>query len=227
MGDHVSACDRFVAVTAALVALSVSAGCGLLPDTYVFEPEDLEQIAAQVNAASGEDAVAQATQLLEAQGYPVRTSPTWVFNGGAGIPGQTAAVYLYANEYLLFAGPVAGEQWSMGPYFGADIYDYVLYGDLLAYSADDLNPPSLGPGDDVFLGTGYALQYRTTGGVWIMEYGRGLLPAELYSSAFASEYPLAQNLFLFGTGSFVTSFIRNYVYEAIGLPGGIFSLFGM
>lgn len=200
-----------------------------MPGTYVFEPADLEEIASQVNASSGEEAVRQVSDLLIARGYPVKTDTDieWVFNDGSGARGQVATLYLGATEYLLIAGAGGGEQWILGPYTTVEIHDYVLYGDLMAYAAGELNPPVLGPGDREVLAALQTQQYRTTNGVWLLEYGRGVIPAELYPAAFASDYPLLQSLVMYAGQSFVTAFVRNWVYEAMGLPGGMFSMLGM
>ncbi|HPD30242.1 MAG TPA: hypothetical protein PLL20_09625 [Phycisphaerae bacterium] len=209
------------------LAGALAAGCGFLPRGYVFDPSDLEEIVDQITATSGEDAVQQVHDALLDRGYPVATEPNWVINSGRGVPGQVAAFYLYANEYLVVAGVNPGAQWSMAPGLGFEVHDYVLFGDLTAYAAGELNPPTLGPGDSLSLGPFESRQFRTDTGVWMLEYGRGLLPTDLYPEAFAGEFALAQNAILYASGSFVTSFIRNWVYEQIGLPGGIFSLYGL
>jgi C-8 sterol isomerase len=227
MGDDVfHRCTRLLWLTALGLIPVLSFGCGILPGTYVFDTEDLQEIASEVNATSGEEAVQQVEQALTARGYPIRTNPTWAINTSPGIPGQTAALYLYADEYLLVAGANSGAQWSMGSFVSVNIYDYVLYGDLQAYAADQLNPPVLGPGDEVTLFSGQALEYRTTNGVWVMEYGRGILPADLYPGAFASPFGFAQDAVLYAGGSFITSFIRNWVYTVMGIPNSIYSLLG-
>ncbi len=219
-------CSRRLAWVPVAAAFALSAGCGYFPG-YVFDPADLEQIVGQVDAATGEEAVDQVQQALEAQGYPVAGEPTWVFNSSAGLPGQTAALYVSANEYLLLGAVNGNTQWSLGPYPGLDVYDYVLFGDLTAYQAGDLNPPVLGPGESFLLPGGNLRQYRTTDGVFVLEYGRGLLPGDLYADAFVSQFPLAQGFVVYTSGSFVTSFIRNWVYEQIGLPPSVFGLFGL
>ncbi len=227
MGDDVFDCSRRPLRLATIVLIPLLwAGCGILPGSYVFEPDELEEIAGQVQAANGEDAVQQVQQELTARGYPIRTDLSWAINAGPGIPGQTAALYLYANEYLLVAGANTGVQWGMGPYVTASIYDYVLFGDLQAYTAEELNPPVLGPGGSVALPAGQSLSYRTTDGVWVMEYGRGVLPADLYPGAFAAPYGIVQDVIVSTGGSFLTSLIRNTVYELLGVPGNIFSLLG-
>jgi hypothetical protein len=208
------------------VACVLQAGCGYFPG-YVLDPADLEEIVGQVDAATGEEAVDQVQQALEAQGYPVVSEPTWVFNSGSGLSGQTAALYVSANEYLLLGAVNGNTEWSLGPYPGLDVYDYVLFGDLSVYQAQDLNPPVLGASESFLLTGGAARQYRTTDGVFVLEYGRGLLPGDLYADAFVSRFPLAQGFIVYTSGSFVTSFIRNWVYEQIGLPGGLFALAGM
>ncbi len=227
MGDHVFNSRKRVGW---LIVLSVSvlgAGCGLLPRGYVFDPGELEEIAGQITATSGDDAVQQVHDALLTRGYPVATEPTWVLNSGAGVPGQVAALYLYANEYVLVAGATSGNQWSMGPNAGFDVYDYVLYGDLSGYVAGELDPPILGPGDSTWLGPAQSRQFRTETGVWVLEYGRGLLPTDLYPGAFAGEFAFAQNAILYASGSFVTSFIRNWVYESMGLPTSWLSMLSM
>ena len=227
MGDDVFHCRNRVSWLAAIILIpALLAGCGVLPGSYVFDPEELEEIAGQVNATSGEDAVQQVQQELTARGLPIRTNLSWAINTGPGVPGQTAALYLYADEYLLVAGANSGAEWSLGSYVAADIYDYVLFGDLQAYTVGELSPPVLGPGDSVLLPVGQSLAYRTTNGVWVMEYGRGVLPADLYTGAFAAPYGIVQDLVVSTGGSFLTSLIRYWVYDALGIPVGIFSLLG-
>ncbi|MGQ9651381.1 MAG: hypothetical protein ACUVXJ_14835 [Phycisphaerae bacterium] len=206
---------------------ALAAGCGFMPGGYQFDPSELEEIVGQITATSGEDAVQQVHDALLNQGYPVATELNWVINSGAGVPGQVAAFYLYANEYLVVAGATPGAQWSMAPGLGFEVHDYVLFGDLTAYAAGELNPPILGPGNSVSLGPFESRQFRTDAGVWVLEYGRGLLPTDLYPSAFAREFAIAQNAILYASGSFVTSFIRNWVYESMGLPTSWLAMLGM
>jgi hypothetical protein len=227
MGDDVFDCSgRLLRLAALVLAPLFWAGCGILPGSYVFDPADLEEIAGQVDATNGEDAVEQVEHLLTLRGYPIRSDPTWAINSGPGIPGQTAALYLYANEYLVVAGANSGVQWSLGPYVAVDIHDYVLYGDLTAYAADELNPPVLGQGDSVALLSGQSLSYRTTNGAWIMEYGRGILPVDLYTGAFAAPYGFVQDAVVSTGAGFITSLIRNWVYDIIGVPSNVFSMLG-
>ena len=225
-GDDVVNCSRHLAWVLVALGFALAAGCGILPG-YVFEPSDLEEIVGQVDATSGEEAIDQVQQALLAQGYPVVSEPSWVLNSGSGLPGQTAALYVYAREYLVVAAVNANTQWSMASDLGFDVYDYVLYGDLSAYSAGELDPPVLGPGDSYSLTGGDAREFRTTDGVYVLEYGRGLLPADLYADAFVSQFPLAQGFTVYTSSSYVSSLIRKWVYEAVGLPNNIFAQYGL
>jgi hypothetical protein len=40
------------------LVFALLAGCGILPGTYAFDPAELEEIASQVNATSGEEGLA-------------------------------------------------------------------------------------------------------------------------------------------------------------------------
>jgi hypothetical protein len=228
MGDDVfTRCRRAFLVVMLFAIPALLIGCGFLPGDYTFDPAVLDEIVGQVNASSGEQAVQQVQDGLIAHGYPIRTQLVWSFNTGPGVPGQAAALYVDANEYLLVAQANPSAQWTMGPSVSVDIYDYTLFGDFSAYVAGDLNPPVLGPGGSVLLSSGETLQYRTANGVWLLEYGRGLIPADLYQVALAPNFAIAQNVFVYASGSFVTNFIRNWVYETMGVPGGIYSLLGL
>lgn len=227
MGDDVFKSRNCAGWAVVFLTGALAAGCGFLPRGYVFDPSDLEEIVGQITATSGEDAVQQVHDALLDRGYPVVPELNWVINSGRGVPGQVGALYLYANEYLVVAGATGGTEWSMAPSAGFDVYDYVLFGDLTAYTAGELNPPILGPGDSVSLGPFESRQFRTDTGVWVLEYGRGLLPTDLYPEAFAGEFALAQNAILYASGSFVTSFVRNWVYESMGLPTSWLSMLGM
>jgi hypothetical protein len=155
---------------------------------------------------------------------PVAGELDWLFNTGQGVSGQVAALYVHPNEYLIFGGVPAVASWSMGPFLDLQVWDFVLFGDLNAYQAGELNPPLLGPGDQAILPTGDIKNYQTASGVWVMEYGRGLYPETLYAGSFASDFPIAEGLVVYATSSFVNTFIRNFVTDALGLPPGLSSL---
>jgi hypothetical protein len=207
--------------------VAMLAGCGLLPGSYAFDPADLAEIAGQVNATSGEEAVDQAYQALKARGLPVAGELNWLFNTDQGMPTQVAALYVRPNEYLIFGAAPAVAGWSMGPFLDLQVWDFVLFGDLNAYQAGELNPPLLGPGDQAILPAGDVKNYQTTSGVWVLEYGRGLYPETLYAGSFASDFPIAEGVVVYTASTFINSLIRNFVSDAFGLPPGLSSLFGL
>jgi hypothetical protein len=207
-------------VMVCLAAGLLTGGCGFLPGGYAFDPAELAEIAGEVNASSGDDAVAQVHQALLDRGLPVASQLNWSFNSGSGLSGQIAPLYVRPREYLLLAAVPATSHWQTGEFIQVDIRDFVVFGELNASELGQIDPLAVGAGEQVFVPAGDLRDCQTTNGAWVMEYGRGLYPADLYAVAFTSNLPIAQSMVVYVTNNIVTMFIRNMVSDAMGLPPG-------
>jgi len=220
---------RWVFGAVLLVATTLCLGCGSVVESSKLDPEVLKQAAQQGAGLSGEEKLDQVQAAL-ADAYPTvipREGRAWTLNDAEGAAGQVAVLYNSSWEYLIFVGSPVSADWSLGPYPGAEIRDFVLDGTMQCYVEGEFTFSDLGPGQEALLTSGETRSYRTSDGTWLLEYGRGNIPATLYADMLAPD-PIASSLAT-GAGylgiSVVNELIRNFISEWMGL-GGLTGLSG-
>ena len=83
------------------------------------------------------------------------------------------------SEYVFLFGSPIGTDGFSGRY-PVDIFDFVLAGEMWAYGDDDFAERQVfRPGDVAHLPRGRAKGYRLPDAAWMLEYGRGVIPAML------------------------------------------------
>ena len=169
-------------------------GCGFdISNDYIFDSDVLEQIVLDIVGQDTNDVDALFDQVLEAlrAQYPdhIASELTWSVNDYEGVPGQIAVLYNSVTEYLIFAGSPTSIEWLLGPYDSIEIRDFILDGQLCRFGEEQFQTECYDPGERVELGILTLMHYYIPEGetVWMLEYGRGILPSTLYSEAFAAD----------------------------------------
>jgi len=146
----------------------------------VFDPDRLHEIARGVVGLPAREAVDEVVRRV-AEAYPghVDPKPHWIFNVAAGATGVMAVLHGSLSEYLIvFGSPVGTEAYS-GRYL-LDIHDFVLCGQMWTYTQDEVIARVVtGPGERALLPRGQAKGFRILEDTWMLEYGRGIIPASL------------------------------------------------
>jgi C-8 sterol isomerase len=113
--------------------------------------------------------------------YPghIERRPTWFLNLAGGALGVMTLLHGSLSEYVfLFGSPIGTEGFS-GRY-PVEIFDFVLAGEMWTFGEDDVAERQVfRPGDVAHLPRGRAKGYRLPDAAWMLEYGRGVIPAML------------------------------------------------
>jgi len=212
------------------------AGCGLVSNEDVFDPEVLDAIVQdQVNSGLQGAELADAVQraVVGQYGTIVASDQNWILNEDDGAKGQVSVLYSSAWEYLLLVRfNLVPVEWNVGSP-DVEIWDFVLDGKLLVYAdGGTVQTTSYAPGEAVIqprLAVGavpdtYRVEQQ---GTWLLEYGRGIIPNSLYDAALPDQNAVAAGL-LFSElpVSIANEFIRNLVNKALGVETYSFGGFG-
>ena len=157
--------------------------------SYIFDPEELHQAArAGVDRGTTEEKLAAVVADLDRR-YPGRicTTQDWMFNTANGAMGQLTLLYGSLTEYIILFGTPIGTEGHSGRYF-ADVYDFMIDGEMWTYYAGDVEKTVFKPGDAALLERRQAKGYNVPRRAWMLEYARGCIPAMLPSG-------LADNFF--------------------------------
>jgi len=147
---------------------------------YLFDPHVLHETSRKYLGLPHEDMVHGITAEL-ARAYPrhIETRENWVFNLAGGCKGIMTLLHASLSEYLLIYGTPIGSGGFSGRYL-MDVYDFMLSGELATYTPDSFRAPATyRAGDLAFLKRWQVKCFTLTPGSWMLEYGRGFIPASL------------------------------------------------
>lgn len=147
---------------------------------YRFSPEPLQRCAAEGVGKPINQAIDNVYQVLQ-RTYPtqIRKPPSrWMFNNAGGAMGQMRLLYASLHEYLLIFGTPIGTEGHSGRY-RSEVWDFMLAGEMWCYEEGQVERQVYRPGDTAYLGAGSAKGYRVPDSAWMLEYGRGRIPAML------------------------------------------------
>ncbi len=171
---------RGLAVVAgsALLLRSVSTRAlkrGAASDRYVFDPEELQEIA---NTGAGLP-IAERWEAIHqelSRRYPGKIAPEvrWTFNSAGNVVCQIAIVYGSPTEYVAFFGTPLGATGFSGRYGHADVWDLMVDGRMITCTPGQFEPTEYGPGDPAYLPKGTSKIVSYVGSTWMIDYGRGL-----------------------------------------------------
>ena len=109
----------------------------------------------------------------------IETRQDWVFNLAAGATGMMTVLHGSITEYLILFGSSIGTEGFSGRYH-LDIWDWVITGEMWTYTEEAFAERVITrPGEGAKLARGSAKGYRIKEGTWMLEYGRGFMPASL------------------------------------------------
>ncbi len=146
--------------------------------SYLFDPKLLHDIARRHVGLPHEKMVRGITAEL-ARLYPghVETRENWLFNLAGGCKGIMTILHASLSEYVLIYGTPIGSQGFSGRYL-MDVYDYMLSGELAAFTEESFREPALYyAGDLALLRRWQVKTFKLSAGSWMVEYGRGIIPA--------------------------------------------------
>ena len=155
---------------------------------YVFDPARLHSIARTHTGLPSEAMLAAiASDLTGAYPGHIDVHPRWVFNLAGGYVGVMTILHASLSEYVLLFGAPIGATGFSGRYL-MDVYDFVLAGEHCDFSETSFHEPTITrPGEVTLLRRGTAKGFKLAAGSWVLEYGRGVIPASL---PFALSYAL-------------------------------------
>ncbi|KAM5344662.1 hypothetical protein ACJ41O_013197 [Fusarium nematophilum] len=163
---------------------------------YVFDNEELHQLAQRAVAAHGNDTKSIVEYIVtELQGTHAPyinpnsiTHEEWMFNNAGGAMGAMTLIHASITEYLIIFGTPAGTEGHSGRHT-ADNYFNILTGTQLAYVPGKYEAEVYPPGSVHHLPRGDVKQYKMPGSCFALEYSRGWIPPMLlfgYADAFTS-----------------------------------------
>lgn len=147
---------------------------------YIFDPERLHDIVKKHLELPRADQFRNIASDLAAA-YPghIETREDWLFNLAGGVVGIMSILHASLSEYILLFGTPIGAQGFSGRYL-MDVYDFFLSGELVAYTEKNfLEPVLTRPGELALLRRGQVKGFKLSEGSWMLEYGRGIIPASL------------------------------------------------
>lgn len=146
---------------------------------YIFDPEVLHACSVKGIGLSGADMFSAVIEELESN-YPglIEKKLDWIFNNAGGAMGVLTILYASLSEYLIFFGSPLGTEGHSGRY-SADVYDFVIDGEMWCYLEGQFERTVYKPGDAAFLGKSIAKAYCIKDHAWMLEYSRGSIPLML------------------------------------------------
>ncbi len=148
--------------------------------SHVFDPAVIHRCA-KAGVGLGMDASFDAITSALDRAYPglINTGPRdWVFSNAGCAMGQIHLLYASLEEYILIFGSPVGTGGHSGRY-AADIWDFMIHGEMWCYQEGDYDRVIYRPGDLAFLGTDEVKGYRLPESGWMLEYARGMVPSML------------------------------------------------
>jgi ERG2 and Sigma1 receptor like protein len=151
---------------------------------YLFDPEVLSEIVRTHLGLPVERQIEAVTNTLcDVYGAHVHPGQPWMFSNAGGVMCTICPLHVSWNEYLLFAGTAVGSEGHSGRH-RADMFDFVLSGELWTYGAGSLERTVHQAGEMAHLPRGSSNGSKLRPGVWLLEYARGNI-ASLFPFALA------------------------------------------
>jgi C-8 sterol isomerase len=176
---------------------------------WVFDPDRLHEIARGAVGLPREEMFGKVVEDL-ARAWPghVETRQHWLFNLAAGATGIMTVLHGSLSEYVILFGTPVGTEAFSGRY-RLDIYDFVLCGEMWTYLEDrHAERVVTRPGERALLPRGRVKGFRLLEDTWMLEYGRGIIPASLPGA-------MADALFSALDGTIIVDTIRVYGRQVI------------
>lgn len=147
---------------------------------YIFDPKILHELARKHRDRPVDDMVqALADELTGIYPGHITRKRRWLFSFAGGSTGVMTILHGSLSEYLLIYGTPIGTHGFSGRYL-MDVYDFLLAGEHWTFDETNYREPTvIKPGDLSYLPWGRAQSFRLFEGSWVMEYGRGFVPASL------------------------------------------------
>jgi hypothetical protein len=121
--------------------------------------------------------------------YPgkVLQNPSWIWNNVGGVWGRLRILYCSSKEYIALFGTQLPQAGFSGTYRFMDVWDVMVTGKMHSYSADSRMafPVSYLPGDASLLRKKESRHYDMDRFTYMIDYGRGVIPASFYSGVIA------------------------------------------
>lgn len=147
---------------------------------YLFDPEQLHALARGHLGKPPREMFADLAAEL-AQMYPghIATRENWLFSLAGGAIGIMTVVHGSFSEYIIIFGTPTGTIGYSGRYW-MNVYDVVLTGEMWTYTEEDFLERKVSrPGDMALLRRGQSKGFKLAEDTWLLEYGRGFIPASL------------------------------------------------
>ena len=149
---------------------------------YVFEPNNLHQLAQAAIAASPNNTagminhiVTNLTLTYPSQKIRLNTNQNeWFFNNAGGAMGAVYIIHASITEYLIIFGTPLGTEGHSGIHT-ADDYFNILVGEQWAFRPGQLEMERYPAGSVHFMPRGVSKQYKMHKGCFALEYARGEL----------------------------------------------------
>lgn len=147
---------------------------------YVFDRETLQAIARKGLGKPHEEMVRIVVAEL-ARAYPAHIDANperrWLFSLTAGAAGVMTLLHASFTEYLIIFGTPIGTEGFSGRY-RMDIHDFLMAGEIWTYRPNRCGVREVvRPGDHTVLRRGEVGGFRIPEAAWMLEYGRGFVPA--------------------------------------------------
>lgn len=113
--------------------------------------------------------------------------PSWIWNNVGGVWARMRILYCSSKEYIALFGTQMPQSGFSGNYSFMDVWDVMITGKMHSYSADPRNafPVSYLPGDASLLRKQESRHYDMDRFTYMIDYGRGFIPASFYSGVIA------------------------------------------
>jgi len=158
---------------------------------YVFDPDDLHTVVCDSMGVPWPRVVDRIVADLDAAypGHVATGERRFLLENAGGAMAQRAFLHVSRREMLTLVGSPIGTEGHTGRH-RAEVWDFVIRGQLWAYREGDLARAVYLPGDASYSGPYEARGYRLPDQAWMLEYVRGpvlaRLPYELADSVFSS-----------------------------------------
>jgi C-8 sterol isomerase len=145
--------------------------------SYVFDLGILQAIASGAAGQPHDDMVWTVVEEA-AKAYPAHIDANperrWLFSLTAGV---MTILHASLTEYLIIFGTPIGTEGFSGRYH-LDIHDFVLAGEIWTYRPQRCGVREvIRPGDHTLLKRGEVDGFKIPEAAWMLEYGRGFIPA--------------------------------------------------
>lgn len=141
--------------------------------SYRFDLDILREIAGKGIGLPHEQMFAVITRALS-DAYPgrIHTDIDWIYSNAGGTMGMMKPLHASMHEYVMFFGTPIGTEGHSGRH-RAEIYEFIVEGEMWAYTEGQTERHVRGPGDMTCLPAGESYGYRIPDHAWMLEYGRG------------------------------------------------------